>query len=174
MSLGLSRGRALDTSGVGIEQSRLPPYEQGRVDPRAWFEHADRLLEIEIGTGKGTYLVQQSLLRPQVNYLGVEKTLEFYRFAADRVRRRGLANVKVLWADAAEFLRFWCADGVAAVVHLYFSDPWPKKRHHKRRVIQDRALVELQRVIRPGGELRLVTDHDELWAWYEDHARRHG
>ena len=174
MSLGLSRGRALDTGGFGIEQSQLPPFERGRVDPRAWFEHADRPFEIEIGTGKGTFLVQQAPLRPQVNYLGIEKTLAFYRYAADRARRRALANVRILWADAGEFLRFWCADGVTAVVHLYFSDPWPKKRHHKRRVVQDRALAELHRVIEPGGELRLVTDHDELWAWYEDHARRHG
>ena len=174
MSLGLSRDRTLDPEGFGIEQSQLPPFEQGRVDPRAWFEHADRPFEIEIGTGKGTFLVQQAPLRPQVNYLGIEKTLEFYRYAADRVRRRALANVRILWTDAGDFLRFWCADGVAAVVHLYFSDPWPKKRHHKRRVVQDRALAELHRVIEPGGELRLVTDHDELWAWYEDHAGRHG
>ncbi|MHC4827485.1 MAG: tRNA (guanosine(46)-N7)-methyltransferase TrmB [Planctomycetota bacterium] len=173
MSLGLSHKRALDTEGFGIEQSQLPPFEQGRVDPRAWFEHAGRPFEIEIGTGKGTFLVQQAPLRPQVNYLGIEKTLEFYRCAADRARRRALANVRILWADAGEFLRFWCADGVAAVVHLYFSDPWPKKRHHKRRVVQDRMLVELHRVLQPGGELRLVTDHDELWAWYEDHAGGH-
>jgi tRNA (guanine-N7-)-methyltransferase len=174
MSLGLSRGRALDTGDFGIEQSQLPPFEQGRVDPRAWFEHPDHPFEIEVGSGKGTFLIQQASLRPRVNYLGIEKTLEFYRYAADRTRRRGLANVKILRADAAEFLRYWCADGVAAVVHLYFSDPWPKKRHHKRRVVQDQALLELHRILRPGGELRLVTDHDELWAWYEDHARRHG
>ncbi|MHC4825652.1 MAG: hypothetical protein ACYTEY_03740, partial [Planctomycetota bacterium] len=75
MSLGISRDRALDTEGFGIEQSQLPPFEEGRVDPRAWFEHADRPFEIEIGTGKGTFLVQQAPLRPQVNYLGIEKTL---------------------------------------------------------------------------------------------------
>jgi tRNA (guanine-N7-)-methyltransferase len=173
MSLGLSRGRVLDPEGFGIEQSQLPPFEEGRIDPRAWFERADPPFEIEIGTGKGTFLVQQAPLRPQVNYLGIEKTLEFYRYTADRIRRRGLANVKILRANAAEFLHFWCADDVVAVVHLYFSDPWPKKRHHKRRVIQDQTLADLHRVIAPGGELRLVTDHDELWAWYEDHARRH-
>jgi tRNA (guanine-N7-)-methyltransferase len=173
MSVGLSRGKALETDGFGIEQAQLPPHEQGRVDPRAWFEHAHRRFEIEIGAGKGTFLVQQAPLRPQVNYLGIEKTLEFYRYAADRARRRELVNVRILRADAAEFLRYWCADGVASVVHLYFSDPWPKKRHHKRRVIQDRALVELHRVLRPGGQVRLVTDHDELWAWCEDHVRRH-
>lgn len=173
MSLGLSRGRGLDTTGWGIEQSDLPPFEQGRIDPRTWFERPEHRLEIEIGPGKGTFLIQQAPLRPEVNYLGIESTGEFYRYAADRMRRREQANVRILWANAVEFIRFWCADAVAAVVHVYFSDPWPKARHHKRRVVQGRALEEIHRILRPGGELRLVTDHDDLWAWYEDHAARH-
>jgi tRNA (guanine-N7-)-methyltransferase len=68
----------------------------------------------------------------------------------------------------------WLADGCCRVVHLYFSDPWPKARHHKRRVVQDATLAQFHRVIAPGGELRLVTDHDALWAWYEEHAARNG
>ncbi len=173
MSLGLSRGRALDTAGVGIEAFELPPFEEGRIDPRAWFDRPESRLEIEIGAGKGTFLVQQAPLRPQVNYLGIEMSGEFYRYAADRVRRRRLGNVRILRADAADFLHYWCADGVAEVVHVYFCDPWPKKRHHKRRFIQDRTLIDLHRVLAGGGELRLVTDHEELRAWYEEHAARH-
>ena len=168
-----SRGKPHLTEGFGIEQPDLPPFEEGGVDPRTWFECPQRRLEIEIGCGKATFLIQQAPLRRDVNYLGIERSLEFYRFAADRMRRRGLANVRVLRADAGEFLRFWCADGIAAVIHLYFSDPWPKKRHHKRRVVGDRTLPELHRVLAVGGELRLVTDHEGLWAWYEDHADRH-
>ncbi len=164
--------RRPDTAGFGIET--LPPFEQGRIDPRVWFDRPQRSLEIEIGCGKGTFLVQQSPDHPDVNYLGIEQSPEFYRYAADRARRRELANVRILWANAVEFFRFWCAQDVTAVIHLYFSDPWPKRRHHKRRVIQDRTLVELHRALVPGGELRLVTDHEDLWAWYEDHVARHG
>jgi tRNA (guanine-N7-)-methyltransferase len=167
----LSPRRPLVTEGFGIE--RLPPHDAGRLDPRSWFGAARRPLQIEIGPGKGTFLVKQAGLRPEINFLGVEWAAEFFRFAADRARRRGLDNVRVLRADAVEFLRFWCADAVAAVVHIYFSDPWPKTRHHKRRVIQDASLRELHRVLQPGGEVRLVTDHPGLWAWYEDHAARH-
>jgi tRNA (guanine-N7-)-methyltransferase len=58
-------------------------------------------------------------------------------------------------------------------VHLYFSDPWPKKRHHKRRVVQDESLQEMHRILEPGGELRIVTDHVELWAWCEEHVSRY-
>jgi tRNA (guanine-N7-)-methyltransferase len=172
VSYGLSRGRTLATDGVGLTQADLPPFEQGRIDPRAWFDDPAGPFEIEIGSGKGTFLLQQARARPEVNYLGIEWAAEFYRYAADRIRRAGLKNVRLLNADAIEFLRYWCADGVARVIHLYFSDPWPKSRHHKRRVVQDSTLAEFHRVLSSGGELRLVTDHNDLWAWYEDHAAR--
>jgi tRNA (guanine-N7-)-methyltransferase len=173
MSYGLSRGRLLSVEGVGRRAADLPPFEQGRIDPRQWFDEPARRLEIEIGSGKGTFLIQQAQAAPQTNLLGIESAGEFFAYAADRVRRRGLSNVRLLHADAIEFLRFWCADETAAVIHLYFSDPWPKSRHHKRRVVQDASLIEFARVLAPGGEVRLVTDHDDLWAWYEDHAARH-
>jgi tRNA (guanine-N7-)-methyltransferase len=169
----LSRGKQPDTEGIGIAQADLPPFEQGRIDPRTWFERPDLPLHVEIGSGKGTFLVQQAPLQPDVNYLGIERSPEFYRYAADRVRRHALANVRVLHGDAVEFIRFWCADEVVAVMHVYFSDPWPKSRHHKRRVVQDRTLEDFHRILVAGGELHLVTDHESLWAWYEDHATRH-
>jgi tRNA (guanine-N7-)-methyltransferase len=60
-------------------------------------------------------------------------------------------------------------DAIVATIHLYFSDPWPKARHHKRRVVQLATLAEFHRILVPGGDLRLVTDHDDLWAWYLEH-----
>ncbi len=169
----LSRGKQTDTQGYGIAQSELPPFEEGRIDPRVWFERPPLPLQLEIGSGKGTFLVQQAPRHPDVNYVGIERSPEFYRYAADRVRRHALANVRVLHGDAVEFIRFWCADAVVEVLHLYFSDPWPKTRHHKRRVVQDATLDEFHRVLDAGGELHLVTDHESLWAWYEEHATRH-
>jgi tRNA (guanine-N7-)-methyltransferase len=80
----------------------------------------------------------------------------------------------MLYADATEFLTHWLPDSCCSVVHLYFSDPWPKARHHKRRVVQDATLAQFHRILRPNGELRLVTDHDELWAWYQEHIARSG
>ena len=172
MSFGLSRGRDLEFDGYGFTSDQLPPVENGRFDPRSWFKDPGNPLEIEIGSGKGTFLVQQSVLQTETNFLGIEWAGEFFRYAADRIRRHQMANVRMLHTDATEFLRYWCADGIAQVIHLYFSDPWPKARHHKRRVVQDEALQQFHRVLAPGGELRLVTDHPELWNWYEDHAIR--
>ncbi|RMH14011.1 MAG: tRNA (guanosine(46)-N7)-methyltransferase TrmB [Planctomycetota bacterium] len=179
MSFGLGHGRTLDPAVglVGICPSELPPLpddiltnpQSGRVDPRRWFEHPDRPFEIEIGSGKGTFLIQQAALQPEVNFLGIEWAHEFYAYAADRVRRRRqagqLQNVRMLHGDATEFLHWRCPDAICRVVHLYFSDPWPKNRHHKKRVIQHRFLADVWRVLVPGGELRVVTDHAGLWAW---------
>ncbi len=177
MSFGISRGKQLDTTGYGLTTADLPAFDAGdpeasRIDPRNWFTEPSRPLEIEIGSGKGTFLVQQAPLKPEINFLGIEWAKEFYTYAADRFRRREVANARMLHADATEFVRFFCPGCVASVIHLYFSDPWPKKRHHKRRVMQDATLEQFHRILQPEGQLRLVTDHDDLWQWYEEHIER--
>ena len=182
MSFGLGHGRELIPGDVGIEMKSLAPLPdapsvpearaQLAFDPRAWFPHPARRFELEIGSGKGTFLLQQAELEPETNFLGSEWAGEFWAYAADRIRRRGLPNVKLLHGDATEFIRTRVPDGIVSVIHLYFSDPWPKTRHHKRRVIQDHTLREFHRILAPKGELRIVTDHDELWAWDVEHAER--
>ncbi|MFM1936279.1 MAG: tRNA ((7)-)-methyltransferase [Planctomycetota bacterium] len=167
MSFGLGHGRPLDVTGIGRSQRDLPPAEAGRLGPAYFFpERPDAPFELEIGSGKGTFLLQEAPAHPEANYLGIEYAGEFYRYAADRLRRSGVGNVRMLYADAVEFVQHWLADACCRTVHLYFSDPWPKARHHKRRVVQDWTLAEFHRILEPGGELRLVTDHDALWAWY--------
>ena len=173
MSFGLSHGKTLDVGNVGIEMRSLPPCEEGLIDPRKWFMDSSAPFEIEIGSGKGTFLIQEATQRPEPNYLGFEWASEFYRYAADRIRRNHLANVKMMLGDATEFLRFWCAEKVVDVIHLYFSDPWPKTRHHKRRVIQDTTLETFHRVLKQGGMIHVMTDHDDLWQWCEEHFQRH-
>jgi tRNA (guanine-N7-)-methyltransferase len=171
-----------DAPGViGVSAAEMPPLPDaimtdplaGRLDFRSWFAGSPggpgAGLEVEIGSGKGTFLVEQAARDPETNYLGVEWAREFYLYAADRLRRRGLRNVRMLHADGSDFLRWRCPDGVVSVIHLYFSDPWPKRKHHKNRVVQHEFLGEVWRVLRPGGELRVVTDHDELWAWDQAH-----
>lgn len=186
MSFGLGHGRQLDPAVgvVAVGEAELPPLpdeiaqdpDAGRIDPRLWFADPTRPIEIEIGIGKGTFLVQQAMVQPDVNFLGIEWAREFAWYAADRVRRRQqrgmLKNVRVLNADATTFLRWRVPRGTVRVVHLYFSDPWPKARHHKKRVVQDRFMGEVWRVLAPDGQLRVVTDHDELWAWDQKHFAR--
>jgi tRNA (guanine-N7-)-methyltransferase len=175
MSSDLARGRTLDDAPgvIGVTPREYPPLpdsiasdpHSGRLDPRAWFADASRPLEIEIGCGKGSFILEQSGAEPGVNYLGIEWTREYCLYTADRLRRAGRRNVRMLHADGSDFLRWRVPDGIVRVIHLYFSDPWPKTKHHKNRVIQERFLRECARVLVPAGELRVVTDHDELWAW---------
>ena len=180
MSFGLGRGRALDPGTIGRSTADLPPLpddiltrpEAGRLDPRDWFETPAAPFEIEIGSGKGTFLLAQSKAQAGTNFLGIEWAGEFYAYAADRIRRAGVTNVRMLHGDATEFLRWRCPPGIVRVIHLYFSDPWPKTKHHKNRVVQDRFLADAWRVLDAGGELRIVTDHDDLWAWDVEHFDR--
>lgn len=143
--------------------------EAGRVDPARWFEHPGRALEIEIGCGKGGFIVQHASANPETNILGIEVAKEFYFYTADRLRRRGVRNVRMMCADAGSFLKWRCPSDRVRTLHLYYSDPWPKSKHHKNRVVQHEFLAQAWRVLEAGGELRVVTDHDELWAWCESH-----
>jgi tRNA (guanine-N7-)-methyltransferase len=182
MCADLGNGKLLDDAlgVIGLTPLELPPLpdaaitdrEAGRLDPRRWFPSPAQPLEIEIGCGKGTFLVNHAPRYPDRNMLGIEWGREYYMYTADRLRRRGVTNVRMMHADATEFLKWRCPGSIASVIHLYFSDPWPKRKHHKNRVIQDSFLTEAWRVLIPGGELRIVTDHDELWAWDEEHFAR--
>lgn len=120
-------------------------------------------VELEIGMGKGTFLTEQALARPGTNFFGIEWANWFYRYAADRMRRNGCTNARCVRADATFFLREFVPDGSLSVLHIYFPDPWPKARHHKRRSIQEAFVPVIRRVLRAGGELRVVTDHKGYW-----------
>ncbi len=174
MSFGLSRGKEFEFEGYGFLQQNLPPFDDGRLDPRTHFgfTNPSQPFHIEIGSGKGTFLTQQAQVTPNTNYLGIEWAAEFFRYAADRVRRHHFDNVRLLNADAIEFIRFWLPSEICEVLHIYFPDPWPKKRHQKRRSFQEDNLVEFHRLISPGGEIRVVTDHADYFTWMEDHADR--
>ncbi len=165
---------------ISISAVELPPLPDsiltapasGRLDPRRWFAEPSLPFEIEIGCGKGTFILEESKARPGTNFLGIEWEGEYFAYSADRLRRGAVSNARMLHADAVEFLQWRVPDSVAQVIHLYFSDPWPKSKHHKNRVVRDQFLTQAHRVLIPGGELRIVTDHDDYWTWMEEHFAR--
>jgi len=173
----LGHGRELDAGEgvIGLSRAEYPPLPDsivsdplaGRLDPRRWFREPGRRFEIEIGCGKGTFMLNVAEQNPETNFLGIEWEGAYYAYTADRVRRAVLTNVRMLHADAVEFLKWRCPDAIVDVIHLYYSDPWPKAKHHKNRVLQDRFLEQAHRCLVPDGELRIVTDHDDYWAWME-------
>jgi len=116
-------------------------------------------VHLEIGSGKGTFLVHQARAHPDVNFLGVEWARKFYLYAADRLGRWGLTNVRIIRADAVTFLTEHIPPGSVDCLHVYFPDPWPKKRHHKRRLLQQANMGVLMECLKAGGEIRIATDH---------------
>jgi tRNA (guanine-N7-)-methyltransferase len=130
------------------------------IDWRAVFGN-DRPVELEVGFGKGLFLVTAAQARPEVNFAGVEIVRKYQLFAATRLAKRGLRNVRVTCADVRLFLPRCVATASLQAVHVYFPDPWWKKRHHKRRVFTAEFVGECARVLRPGGRLHGVTDVEE-------------
>ena len=133
-----------------------------RLDLRDVFGNDHRVV-LEIGSGKGRFLIASATEQPDVNFIGIEKSLHYHRVIRDRVAKRGLTNVRLINHDAFLVLQKMIADEVLAEVHIYFPDPWPRKREQKRRIIRPQALAEMRRVLTPGGSGIFVTDHAEYY-----------
>jgi tRNA (guanine-N7-)-methyltransferase len=118
---------------------------------------------LEIGSGKGRFLLATAMERPDVNVLGIEKSLHYHRFIRDRFLKRDLRNIRLINHDAFVVLQKMLPDASIAEVHIYFPDPWPKKRERKRRIIRPEVLAELRRVLIEGGSGIYVTDHEEYF-----------
>ncbi|MCC6239335.1 MAG: tRNA (guanosine(46)-N7)-methyltransferase TrmB [Phycisphaerales bacterium] len=129
--------------------------------PLKWAElfGNDHPVELEIGMGKGTFLLEQARNRPEVNFFGIEWARWFWRYASDRLRRAQCGNARTIRAEATFFLTEFVPEHSLDVLHIYFPDPWPKARHHKRRLIQPKFMPLVQRVLKIGGRLQVVTDH---------------
>jgi tRNA (guanine-N7-)-methyltransferase len=120
-------------------------------------------VHVEVGAGKGTFLLNQAKAQPDDNFLGIEWARKYYRYAVDRIGRWGLTNVRIIRTDAAAFIAEFVPDNSVDCFHFYFPDPWPKKRHHKRRFICPGNLEHLIRCLKTGGQLRIATDHADYF-----------
>ena len=120
-------------------------------------------LEVEVGSGKGLFLQNAALANPAHNFLGVEVALKYARFAAARVKKRELDNAIAVHGDALRLFRELVADDSLFAVHVYFPDPWWKKRHRRRRVLNEPFLADVVRSLQPLGQLHFWTDVKEYF-----------
>lgn len=116
-------------------------------------------VHIEVGSGKGTFLVNTARANPDINYLGIEWANKYYKLAVDRIGRWKIANVRIIRTDVATFLPENIPDASVNCFHIYYPDPWPKKRHHKRRFISHANMNEILRCLEVGGIINIATDH---------------
>ncbi len=150
----LGHGGKWDSAGVLLDESLAT----APMDLPGLFGN-NRPVEVEIGTGKGTFLLARAAARPEVNFIGIEWANAYCTYTADRIRRAGLSNVRMLRADAGQRIETCIADQALQRLHVYFPDPWPKRKHQRRRLIQPGFLKQARRILRLGGQLLIVTDH---------------
>jgi len=120
-------------------------------------------LEVEVGSGKGLFLASATARQPNHNFLGIEISRKYARYAAARLARQQAANGLVICGDALVLFRQWLRNCSLQAVHVYFPDPWWKKRHKKRRVMNEDFLRDVERILVPDGRLHFWTDVEEYF-----------
>jgi tRNA (guanine-N7-)-methyltransferase len=144
---------------LAIDLSRPAPN-----DLRALFPVPVIDLVLEIGFGGGESMIAQAREQFRVGFIGVEPFVNGMAKALAAIEGGGLRNIRLHFDDAIDLID-WLPDASLARIDLIHPDPWPKRRHWKRRFIQDEMVARLARVLRPGGEFRFVTDIADYAAW---------
>jgi tRNA (guanine-N7-)-methyltransferase len=176
---GRRRGRPLRPGRQQLKDTLLPRLalalalaEDGPLDPSALFAPLPADIWLEIGFGAGEHLAEQAERHKEIGFIGCEVFENGVARLVGEIARRDLANVRV-FADDARLLLDRLPPASIGRVFILFPDPWPKQRHHKRRLVAPATLDRLAVVMRPGAELRLATDDRDYLAWMLAHATAH-
>jgi tRNA (guanine-N7-)-methyltransferase len=145
--------------GLAIDLTRPAP-----ADLSALFPGPVRSVQLEIGFGGGESMLAQAKTHPYIGFLGVEPFVNGMAKALAMIEAEALRNVRLHFDDAINLIA-WLPTASLARIDLIHPDPWPKRRHWKRRFVQDEMIMELARILRPGGEFRFVTDVADYAAW---------
>ena len=139
------------------------------LDPLDWREVFDepRPVEIDIGCGKGAFLLWAAQARTQHNFVGIERQLVRVRKVDKKIQRLGLRNVRLIRIEASYFVSKIVLNNSVSAYHIYFPDPWPKRRHHPRRLFNTGFVQELDRTLTRGGAVNVATDDDDYFVHIE-------
>ena len=163
---GRSRGKALRARQERILAEGLPRFaiapEELTANPA--LVEPPREMWLEIGFGSGEHLIRQAIADPGVDFIGCEPFLNGVVAALAGIERERLANLRLCRGDAQTLVEA-APNALFSRVFILYPDPWPKRRHHKRRVVSGTMIETLARVMRPGGELRFATDIDDYAGW---------
>lgn len=165
-SYGRIKARALKPRQEKLVETLLPHLAvdvSAPLDPKALFPQAKAVV-LEIGFGGGEHLVAQAAAHPDRGVLGVEPFLNGVGSCLRHIEEAGVANVRLHMGDARDVIAA-LPDASIDRVDILFPDPWPKARHHKRRLVQADFVASLARIVRAGGEVRFATDWANYAAW---------
>ncbi|MHC5374059.1 tRNA (guanosine(46)-N7)-methyltransferase TrmB [Enterococcus sp. LJL120] len=124
----------------------------------------DQPIQIEIGTGKGQFIYGMAQAHPEINYIGIEMQVSVVSIALDKLLAEPLPNLQLLHVDGSALTEYF-ADGEVDQIYLNFSDPWPKKRHEKRRLTFKTFLAVDQEILKSGGSIHFKTDNQGLFEY---------
>ena len=125
----------------------------------------DGAVEIEVGCGKGKFIVERAGENPDTDFIAMDRVTKFMKKGFVRAERRGLKNLLFLKIDAREFIREVVPDKRVNIFHVYFPDPWPKWRHRKRRILTPDFFTLLHQKTASGGLLEIATDHEDYYGF---------
>ncbi len=148
-----------------IEAGLFVPQDYfARISPQAIFP-GEAPFEVDLGCGDGAFLLAMARQYPERNFLGVERLLGRVRKVARDITRAGLTNAKVLRLESKYTIEWLLEKNSINRLHLLCPDPWPKGKHHPRRLVQQDFLQSLWESLKPGGEFLFKTDHEEYYEW---------
>jgi tRNA (guanine-N7-)-methyltransferase len=166
---GRRRGHRLRPRQADLLESLLPRLALDLTNPapkdlRTLFPHRVEDVHLEIGFGGGEHLLARAQENTRIGFLGCEPFVNAMAKALTVIEAAGLANIRLHFDDAAHLLA-WLPPAALGRLDLIYPDPWPKRRHWKRRFVQDASVAEIARILRPGGEFRFATDVPDYAAW---------
>jgi tRNA (guanine-N7-)-methyltransferase len=141
-------------------------WEDEDYTPLLWstlFPHS-RPIEIDWGCGKGRFLMAHAAAHPDRDFLGVDLQLRRLGKLNQRARDRGLTNIRLVCADIQKTVEKLVPDSAVDTCYAFFPDPWPKRKHHPRRLVNAAFMDAIHRILKPGGHLHLATDHTDYFA----------
>jgi tRNA (guanine-N7-)-methyltransferase len=149
----------------------VPPDYFRRLEPSE-LRRNGRPLEIDLGCGDGRFLLEMAAHHPERDFLGVERLLGRVRKVCKKIGKLGLENVRVLRLESRYTAEWLLPPESVARLHLLCPDPWPKLKHHRRRLVQQEFLQAVWDLLEPGGEFLFKTDHPEYFRWVGDQVAR--
>jgi tRNA (guanine-N7-)-methyltransferase len=158
------------------------PPMKGELVPAHYFRELEmaeirrpgRPLEVDLGCGDGSFLMEMARHHPERDFIGVERLLGRARKVCRKLTRQGLENARVLRLESRYVVEWLLPAASVSRLHLLCPDPWPKVRHHRRRLVQIEFLDAVRRVLEPGGEFLFMTDHEEYFRWAEEKVAEFG